>query len=110
MLILFYTVFQRFFYEWLIVYLETISAITDCCSFLLNHYNDEQKHLSLYNFYLQSHHRSSVTMALCTENPKPLIPLFFIWMNHQPQIRKSFFLYILGYLFQHLKKECHLEI
>lgn len=47
-----YTDFHRLFYEWLIVYLETISAITDCCCFLLNHYNNEQKHLSLDHFSL----------------------------------------------------------
>jgi len=82
---LLYTVFHILFYEWLIVYLETISAITDCCCFLLNNYNNEKKHLSLYNFCFWITTVPSSPMALYTENPRPLLPSSFScqWIIHQ---------------------------
>lgn len=72
-----YTVFQRLFYEWLIVYLEKTYATTDCGCFLLNHYNNEQKHLSSDNFCLWVTSGPRLPMALPAENPKPLLPSSF---------------------------------
>lgn len=67
----------RLFYEWLVVYLETISAITDCCCFLPNNYNNEKKHLSLDTFRFWITTVPSLPIALHTENPKPLLPSSF---------------------------------
>jgi hypothetical protein len=107
-----YTVFHRIFYEWLIVYVDTVSAINDCCCFLLNHCNDEQTHPSLDNFCLRDTTDPRIPLPLHTENPKPLSVTFnfFLPIDHQPKIRKTFFLCFLGYLFENLKKVYHLEV